>query len=291
MTIQRHSGLRALARTALWTAAARARENDRKDRLFEDGYAAALAGDEALDEFDRTVEANGTQTGDLQAICTRFFDEFLLNIARTNGIKQVVLVGAGLDVRAFRMPWPSETHVFELDQPDVFEYKEGKLGVVGASPVCTRHIIAADLTTLSVDIVRQAGFDPTRRSAWLLEGFLYFLPEPAVHSLLQAISALAIPDSWIGLDVVNRDMLTSPYTKYWIESMAAAGAPWLSSSDEPELLLKRYGWTATVTQPGEPGAQFGRTAYPLTPRSLSGIPRTLLVTAVRDPQSRRIKGE
>jgi methyltransferase (TIGR00027 family) len=276
------SRMDALGMTAWWTAAARARENERQDRLFDDPYAADLAGLEALEEFDRTTTYQGPRTGDLQAICTRFFDEFLLHVTRTHGIRQVVLLGAGLDVRAFRLSWPPETDLFELDQAQILEYKERKLATARAAPACARRLLGVDLTVPYADALCRAGFDPRRRSVWLLEGFLYFLPETAVWHLLDVISELAVPDSWIGLDVVNSDMLSSPWTKYWIESMAGAGTPWLFSSDEPEDLLTRYGWRAAVKQPGEEGADFGRIAYPVTPRSLSGIPRTLLVTAVRE---------
>jgi methyltransferase (TIGR00027 family) len=273
----------ALGRTAWWTAAARARESERDDRLFDDSYAAELAGPDALEEFDRTTRNHGTGTPDLQAISTRFFDE-LLWCAATDGIRQVVLAAAGLDVRAFRLPWPTETHLFELDQPEVLEYKEKRLVLTGATPACARHVVGVDLNELDADSLRGSGFDPQERSAWLLEGFLYFVPEAAVPRLLEVISQLAAPGSWLGLDVVNRDMLSSPWTRYWIESMAAAGTPWLFAIDEPEHLLARYGWTATVKQPGEKGADFGRFSYPVTPRSMPGIPRTLLVTAKREPR-------
>jgi methyltransferase (TIGR00027 family) len=234
-----------------------------------------------MEEFDRTTTKHGTSTPDLQAISTRFFDEMLLRTA-TDGIRQVVLAGAGLDVRAFRLPWPTETRLFELDQPQVLEYKEKKLLLTGARPACARHVVGVDLNELRADSLCESGFDPRTRSVWLLEGFLYFLSEAAVPRLLDVISELAAPGSWLGLDVVNRDMLSSPWTRYWIESMSAAGAPWLFAIDEPEDLLARYGWTATVRQPGEKGADFGRSSYPVTPRSMPGIPRTLLVTAKRE---------
>jgi len=267
--------------TAWWTAAARARESQRDDRLFLDPWAAILASQEGIDEFDRTTAHQGTGTGDLQAISTRFFDDFLLRVAAAHAVRQVVLVAAGLDTRAFRLSWPPQTRLFELDQPQVLAYKERALTLLGAIPSCEWRIVGVDLTARWDEALCEAGFDPRQRSVWLLEGFLYFLPEQAVLHLLDRITALAASDSWLGLDVVNSDMLTSAETRYWIETLAAIGVPWLFVSDQPEKLLAKYGWTAAVTQPGEQEADFGRRPYPITPRSVPGAPRTFLVTATR----------
>ena len=103
-----------LAMTAWWTALS---ETQRYDRLFDDPWAAILVGPQAVDEFNRAITEHGTGTGDLHAIITRFFDDFLLRVTGTYGIQQVVLVGAGLDARAFRLLWPPQTRLFELDQP------------------------------------------------------------------------------------------------------------------------------------------------------------------------------
>jgi methyltransferase (TIGR00027 family) len=273
--------LDALAMTAWWTAAARARESQRSDRLFDDPWAVILVGEEGVDAFDRAITDHGKGTGDLHAVTTRFFDDFLLRVAATYGIQQVVLVASGFDTRAFRLWWPPQTRLFELEQPQVIAYKESKFSLIGATAACLRRAIGVNLNEPWTDSLRRAGFDPHQRSVWLLEGFLYFLAEPAVRHLLEAITGLAAPGSWLGLDVVNGDMLTAASTRYWIESMAAHGTPWLFTSDEPEALLAKSGWAATVVQPGEQGADFGRCPYPLTARSTPGVPRTLLVTATR----------
>ena len=111
---QNTSRLDALAWTGWWTAAARARESQRSDRLFDDVWAIYLVGLRALDEFNRAMEEHGTEIGDLHAVTTRFFDDFLLRVTGTDEVRQVVLVASGLDTRAFRLPWPPETRLFEL---------------------------------------------------------------------------------------------------------------------------------------------------------------------------------
>lgn len=270
--------LDALARTGWWTAAARARESQRSDRLFNDVWATILVGLQALDEFNRAIEEHGTGTGDFHAVMTRFFDDFLLHVTGTDAVRQVVLVASGLDTRAFRLPWPPMTRLFELEQPGVIAYKDSRFSLVGASPGCERHAIGVDLNEQWTDSLCEAGFVPSERSVWLLEGFLYFLAESAVIDLLDAITGLAAPGSWLGLDVVNSDMLTCPSTRHWNERMSAAGIPWLFTSDEPEAVLAQFGWAADVVQPGEKGADFGRFPQPVT-RCTAGVPRSLLVTA------------
>jgi methyltransferase (TIGR00027 family) len=265
--------------TAWWTAAARALESQRCDRLFDDPWATILAGRQTVDEFDSAIKAHGTETADLHAIITRFFDDFLMRVTGINRIQQVVLVAAGLDARAFRLPWPPHTQLFELDQPQVITYKDFCFSQLGASARCLRRAIGVNLNESWTDSLCQAGFDPDHRSVWLLEAFLYFLAEPSVRDLLNAITGLAAPGSCLGVDLVNSDMLTSGSTRHWTERMAAIGAPWLFTSDKPEAFLAEFGWSAGVVQPGENAADFGRFACPVTPRSMSGVPRSFLVTA------------
>jgi methyltransferase (TIGR00027 family) len=272
------SSLDALALSAWWTAAARAQETRRSDRLFEDPWATILAGQQNVDDFDRVIKHTGSITADLHAITTRFFDDFLLRITGVCGIRQVVLVASGLDARAFRLMWPPQTRLFELDQPHVIAYKNGRFSLINAAPRCVRHAVGVDLNEPWRGPLCRTGFDPGQRSVWLLEGFIYFLTEPAVRNLLETITGLAAPGSYLGVDLVNGDMLTSPSTRHWNESMSAVGAPWLFTSDEPEAFLAEFGWSAIVVQPGENGADFARFPYSVAPRSTFGVPRSFLVT-------------
>ena len=89
---------------------------------------------------------------------------------------------------------------------------------------------------------------------------------------------------------MNSDMLTSPITRLWVESLKEEGIPWLSAMDEPEVVLAKYGWNATVIQPGEEGANFGRWPYPVVPRSVPNFPRSWLVTAQKSSRQDLPKG-
>lgn len=97
-----------LAGTARWTAAVRARESQREDRLLDDPWAVALAGEEGLAWLAQRPPDSVVSI----VLRTRFFDDFLRRVAVEEGIRQVVLMAAGLDTRAFRLVWPEGTRLF-----------------------------------------------------------------------------------------------------------------------------------------------------------------------------------
>jgi methyltransferase (TIGR00027 family) len=270
-----------LISTACWIAAVRARESERADRLFNDPWAAGLAGEEGPAWRQRTTGGKEENEVGL-AIRTRFFDDFLLEVTREHAVRQVVIAAAGMDTRAFRLTWPPQTHLFELDLPPIFVRKEPLSSTAGAVPTCQRHVVPVDLANASwVDAVQQAGFDPGQRVVWLLEGLLFYLPAEVVTSLFERITALSVLGSWLGCELKNTEMLTSPQTRSWIDLLAREGAAWISSIDKPEAFLAERGWRARVVEPGEDRAHFGRWPFPVIPRSEPGVPRTFFVTALR----------
>ena len=268
-----------LISTACWIAAVRARESERADRLFHDPWAARLAGEEGPAWRQRTTGGKEENEVGL-AIRTRFFDDFLLEVTRQHALRQVVIAAAGMDTRAFRLSWPAHTQLFELDLPPIFVRKEPLLSTAGAVPTCQRHVVPVDLSDASwVDALQQSGFDPDQRVVWLLEGLLFYLPAEVVTALFERMTALSARGSWLGCELKNTAMLTSPQTRSWIELLAREGAAWISSIDEPEAFLAERGWRARVIEPGEDGAHFGRWPFPVIPRSVPGVPRTFFVTA------------
>jgi methyltransferase (TIGR00027 family) len=267
-----------LAMTAWWTAAARARETRRQDRLFDDEWAAMLAGAQSAEDYDRIIE--GDAVDDLHAVTTRFFDDLVLIATHEHAIRQVVLIACGLDTRAYRLAWPTGTRVFELDQPHVIAYKNCLLTLNGARAACRREPIGVDLNRPFEGHLTGAGFDPSAPTIWVAEQCLYFFERTAAQALLQEITRLSAPGSRLGFDIVNDDMVTSPATRAWADRMAAAGAPWSLTPEDPESLLDDAAWTTTVVEPGSGPADFGRYPYPLTPRS-ERQPRLFLVTSSR----------
>jgi methyltransferase (TIGR00027 family) len=90
------------------------------------------------------TSAGATAFPRLYGVQTRFFDEFF-SASAEGGIRQAVIVAAGLDSRAYRLQWPSGTTVFEIDQPKVLEFKVRVLAEHAAEPAAHRHDVAADL--------------------------------------------------------------------------------------------------------------------------------------------------
>ena len=266
-----------LASTARWTASVRAQESAREVALFRDPWAAQLAGEEG----QRWI-AERNEFGVVPILLrTCYFDDFLQRVTQENGLRQVVLMAAGLDTRAFRLPWPMGTHLFELDQPEVLSYKDEILQAANAKPACDRFVIPANLAEPWQDILLESGFDPGQLSVWLLEGFLFYLPSNMVVSLLDQVNDLAATGSWLGFDIINSEMLTSPLTRSWVEMQAATGAPWIGVLDDPQAFLAERGWQAYLTQAGQPDANHGRWNFPVIPTTMPGMPHNWFVTAVK----------
>jgi methyltransferase (TIGR00027 family) len=264
-----------LGLTARWTAGVRARESARADRLFEDPWAEALTGKEGAEWLAQRPEDSTIPI----AIRTRFFDDFLLDVSRRHAIRQVVLMAAGLDTRAFRLDWPAGTCLFELDQSEVLQYKEGVLQAAGARPTCERQLIEADLTSPWQEKLLGSNFDPQRPSIWLLEGFLFYLSTESIIRVIDGVTGLAAPGSWMGFDIINAAMLTSTWTRPWVEMQASMGAPWIGTLDDPQGFLAQRGWQVALTQAGASDANYGRWRLPVLPVTAPELPHNWFVTA------------
>jgi methyltransferase (TIGR00027 family) len=248
------------------TAAMRARESELCDRLFNDPLAARLAGTEGLALLDARPQNWQDLVAQVLSIRTRFFDDFLLEA--TVNVRQVVLLAAGMDTRAFRLPLPGDTQFYEIDQQPVLEKKEPLLA--GETPVCQRTAIAADLTQPWRDRLLSAGYRPDLPSVWLLEGLLMYLSESQVQELIDAIAQTMTVGSWLGMDLLSPAAL---------KSNDPAAQFWKSGFDRPEEIFANGAWDVRVLQVGEEGANFGRFSQPIVPRDVPDIERLFFVTA------------
>jgi methyltransferase (TIGR00027 family) len=254
------------------TAAARARESGRADRLFEDPWAGALAGEEGFALLERD-EALRPATPAF-VVRHRFFDGFLMACA-ADGVRQVVLVAAGLDTRAFRLAWPAEVRLFELDQPSVLSYKQGVLTDAGASATCERVAVPVDLRDDWAPRLLEHGYKPGDPAVWLAEGLLFYLPEAAVHELLDTAAALSSPGSTLGTDTMSSAMLGHESRQAWVESYADAGAPFVFAADRPAELLAQHAWEPTLHAYPDVARRLGRPwQFPAAPG-----PQSMIITA------------
>ena len=200
--------------TALGVAAARAAETARSDALIRDDYAYLLAasagpawaqmasgGDDWLsdDEHGRRLHE---MARNYQAVRTHYFDGYF-NAAVRAGIRQVVILAAGLDSRAYRLDWPAGTTVFEIDQPKVLGYKTSTLDAHGAVPKARRVPVAVDLRDDWTAALIGAGFDPAQPTAWLAEGLLPYLPGDAQDRLFDLVTAHSAAGSQIAVEAFN----------------------------------------------------------------------------------------
>jgi methyltransferase (TIGR00027 family) len=201
--------------TATMVAAARAMASKTERPLINDPFAEQLVRAVGVDLFTKLAtgeltpadledDSDGSSPGvqrmtDNMAVRTKFFDEFFVD-ATNAGIRQAVILASGLDARAYRLPWPAGTTVYEIDQPQVIEFKSRALAELGAQPTADRRAVAIDLRDDWPAALRAAGFDPDQPSAWSAEGLLGYLPPDAQDRLLDTITALSAPGSRIATE-------------------------------------------------------------------------------------------
>jgi methyltransferase (TIGR00027 family) len=198
--------------TATMVAAARALATRDTDPIINDPFAAPLVRAVGIDFFTRVVDgdidpadAGSDGTGELQtetdslAIRTKFFDEFFVGAAAA-GIRQSVILAAGLDSRAYRLDWPAGSVVYEVDQPRVVAFKSETMASLGAEPTAQRRTVSVDLRDDWPTALRESGFDDTEPSAWSAEGLLMYLPPEAQDRLFDNIGALSAPGSQIATE-------------------------------------------------------------------------------------------
>lgn len=270
--------LQMLGSTARWTAAVRAQESARPDHLFNDPWASALAGAEGMGWISQRSPENVVS----MVLRTRFFDDFLQDVVNNNNVRQIILMAAGLDTRAFRLSWPQNTRIFELDQTAVLEYKEQILRLALAEPTCDRSVVSVDITSTWERTLRDAGFDANKPSVWLLEGFLFYLRFEHLTDTLDRVLNLAAPGSHIGFDIIDNVTLTSELMRDWIEMQAKEGAPWIGSLDDPDGFLAERNWKARVIPIGAPEANYDRWNYPVIPVTMPGMPHYWFVVGKKE---------
>ncbi|GAB1812651.1 class I SAM-dependent methyltransferase [Mycobacterium sp. MUNTM1] len=166
-----------------------------------DFFTKMMDGDLDVDAIENASPVRIQSMVDGMAVRTKYFDDYF--IASTGGgVRQVVILASGLDSRAFRLPWPAGTVVYEIDQPRVIEFKSSTLADVGAAPTASRRTIPIDLRADWPAALKAAGFDTTAPTAWLAEGLLIYLPPEAQDRLFDNITALSAPGSTIATEFV-----------------------------------------------------------------------------------------
>jgi methyltransferase (TIGR00027 family) len=250
--------LAAVGRTAVGVARVRALESARPDGLFDDPFAAAFA----------HAAPSGPDTDDTPArrawrasiafhiiVRTRFYDDYL-RAAVAAGARQVVLLGAGLDTRAFRLAWPAGVRLFEVDQSEVLRLKDQVLRERDAQPRCDRVTIAADLRTGWSSALVDAGLKPSEPSAWLAEGLLVYLERDVVEHLVDDVTGLSPAGSRFAAE---RGDATAPDSVGDAADSGSVTRLWHTGDDRNTAqLLTAAGWAAAEHDLRDVAASYGR---------------------------------
>ena len=283
--------------TALGVAASRAAETAGSNPLIRDEFARVLVSS-AGPAWARLTDPelawlDGDDDGrrahrigiDYQAVRTHFFDEYFDDAAEA-GIRQVVILAAGLDSRAYRLNWPDGTAVYEIDQPKVLEYKTGILQQHGAAPTASRRPVPIDLRDDWPAALAAAGFDRTRPTAWLAEGLLPYLPSDAQDRLFEMFTALSAPGSQVAIEAFGMNSRSN--SQRWLRMRERLGldvnvqALTYHEPDRSDAAqwLTNHGWQVHTVDNREEMARLGRP-----------VPEDLAEDAVRSTLLRARLGE
>ncbi|MFC8829324.1 class I SAM-dependent methyltransferase [Streptomyces sp. NPDC057137] len=271
--------------TALLVAAARAIETHRHDSLAQDIYA---------EHFVRTAPASASwpvhigqvPDGDANPLWGRFaryfglrtrvLDDFLLQSVHAGGARQVVLLGAGLDARAFRLDWPPGCVIFEIDQEGVLAFKHEVLDGLSATAKATRVPIPIDLRADWVGALTDAGFDAAAPTAWLAEGLLFYLPITAETYLIDTVDRLSAGGSALAFEVkLEKNLLDYRDSPLYVSTKDQIGIDLLTLFDgepRPDSAgdLRSKGWSASVHTPFDFTHRHGRGPLPEQNDALEG---------------------
>ena len=258
--------------TALLVAAARAVETERADALARDPYARVFleaAGDPRAIALADAGDGAGNPMAATRhlGVRTRYFDDFVA-AAVAAGVRQIVILAAGLDSRAYRLDLPAGTVVYELDQPEVLAFKESTLAERGAAPAAELRHVPVDLRDDWPAALQSSGFDGAVPTAWLVEGLLPYLPAAAQVLLFERIVELSAPGSRVAVEGQNGPLdldgfraITEKYSQkgnplgdFDVTSLFVAD----EDRSDPAEFLTAQGWTVTrAGNPVELGRSYG----------------------------------
>ena len=278
--------------TAVGVAGFRAVESARPDALFHDPWAgrfvaaAGLPPDLGRDRLrSPELDALWARFAAHMVVRTQFFDRYLIDAAAA-GIRQVVVLAAGLDTRGLRLPWPASLHLWELDLPEMTSFKEQVLADAGATAACDRSVVPVDLRLDWPDAIRQAGHRADLPTAWLAEGLLMYLSPDENDRLLDGISDLSAPGSRLGLSAADQSIMDSPLAR---RELDVVGDPrpdlrslWRSGFEAPPIdWLTAHGWRARAYESGVCAEDYGR-PLPAVSSEEAGAGNEWLLVAHRD---------
>ena len=226
--------------------------------FFEDPLAEALPGEDGFRLMERWRLSGMPRENPTIGPRTRFYGDLVIE-AVADGLGQVVLVTAGMDTRAFRLPLPAEVIVFELDLPDLLAEKQAILDRHHAEPRCHRIIVPVDLTNDDwPHALTIAGYSSAAPVVFVAEGLSWYLTKDENARLLDLLASLAAPESRLGFDIVTQDTLENPAEAQFFKFAASLGIRWQFGTNDPAGFLAAHGWQAEVSSFGAVARRLGR---------------------------------
>jgi methyltransferase (TIGR00027 family) len=245
--------------TALGVAMARAAESDCDCPLFTDRYAPLFVHAGVKRGWDSSAMAKRLPIiGGYAAVRTKWFDEYFI-AAGANGIDQVVILAAGLDARAWRLPWVTGSVVYEIDQPQVLAFKIDTLAKHRARPAARYQPVPIDLRMDWPTALREGGFDPSTPTAWSAEGLLPYLPAAGQDLLFERIVELSATGSRIAVEALSPSFFDSDYLERRRQYLSGFRGGDANAPDVPDLWfieertdlrhwLTERGWAVTAIE-------------------------------------------
>lgn len=233
--------IRDVSDTARWMAVYRARETARRDAVFRDPFAAALAGERG----ERIAAALSFADENAWSFTARtyLFDRIVAKQVSL-GCDLVLNLAAGLDTRPYRMALPAALRWVEVDLPDILDYKETILR--DATPACALERLRLDLSNADARRGLFARLGAGARQILVLsEGLLMYLMRGEVGELAQDLAAPPSVQHW-AVDICSPGLLAM--LKERMALVSDAGAPLLFAPVEGPLFFPPYGWTPVAVR-------------------------------------------
>ena len=285
--------------TATMVAAARAMASRAPDPLIDDPFAEPLVRAVGLEFFVKLLDGevsmmesddpnfNPLRVIDVMAVRTKFFDDFFLT-STTAGIRQAVILASGLDSRAYRLPWPPGTVVYEIDQQAVIGFKTGTLSALGAEPAAEHRPVAVDLRDDWPAALRANGFDASQPTAWSAEGLLAYLPPDAQDRLFDHITALSANGSRLATEfhpdgpaaMAERQKVMADQWKQRGLDLDLSTLMYHGERTPATDYLAAHGWRLSTQTRTEVFAAYGREMA--DDEATAALRNTIAITAIRD---------
>ncbi len=197
---------RQIRHTADVVAVIRHKERGKESPLIYDPYAHLFVSPQG-EEMLKTALKSWPFFSDYLIVRAKFIDDHLRDFCKKEAVKQIVILGAGNDMRAARLNFLKGRKVFEVDFPDQITNKKQilkkELGTLPENVIC----VGANLKETSLsNTLSQAGFNREEKSAFILEGLIYYLTPEDVDHLFEELFNISPPGNFFLLDHISQDM-------------------------------------------------------------------------------------